>query len=286
MDQDTIGGVRRPKMAAVLMAALLGWTALAAAPAGAASGGAPPPEVIADSFDGTANRFTPCVGEPEIHRALGFLKVERPGNTSGTISVDVTYGGTLVPGTDYEPLADPIEIPAGESQTIVSFESITAGTVSLTVEPGEGYEVGDPATATSTISVSAIDAICADEETLTVTVGGQPPAVPIYDRYGGHFADTVLVIDGDLPPGLRYANDGSWSGAATTAGTYRFTAKYTLADFAFLELPLRIVVRPDDTGSTTTTTTRPTTTSTTAPPAGRQPARPATPVKARANFTG
>jgi hypothetical protein len=274
-------------MAAALLAVLLGWTALVAAPAGATSRGAPPPDVITDALNGTVNRLTPCEGEPQVIPGNGLLKVERPGNTSGTIAVDVTYGGSLVPGTDYEPLPDPIEIAAGESQTIVVVESATPGTVTLTVEPGEGYEVGDPATATLTIGLSAIDAICPDEETLTTTVGGQPPAVPVYDRYGGAYADTILEIEGDLPPGLRYSNDGSWTGAATTAGTYQFVAKYTLGDFAFLELPLRIVVRPRDSGSTTTTTTtvKPTTSSTTTPPA-RPPARPATPVKARAKFTG
>jgi hypothetical protein len=269
----------------VVAAVLVAWAGITPGPAGAASQGAPPPDVIAEALNGIVSYLTPCEGDAQVAPGTGMLKVERPGNTSGTISVDVTYGGTLVPGTDYEPLPDPIEIPAGQSQNIVSFRATSGGTVTLTVEPGEGYEVGDPATATSTIGVSDIDAICPEEETLTVTVGGQPAAIPIYDRYGGAFGDTILEIDGDLPPGLRYTNDGGWDGAATAVGTYRFVAKYTLGDFAFLELPLKIVVVPHDTGSTTTTTRRPTTSST-APPAGRPAARPATPVKARADFAG
>jgi len=282
MDQGTIDGARRGRAVAALVAVVLGWTALVAMPAGAAPAGAPAADVIAEALGGTVNIFTPCEGEANVIPGNGLLKVERPGSIAGTISVNVTYGGTLVPGTDYEPLPDTVEIPAGESQTILFFDSANDGTVTLTVEPGEGYTVGDPATATATIGLSDIDAICPDEETLTTTVGSQPPAIPVFDRYGGAFADTIFEIEGDLPPGLDLGVDGSWTGTATTVGTYRFVALYTLGDFAFLELPLRVVVLPE--GEVPTTTTRPPTSSTTSPT--RPPARPATPVQAHADFTG
>ncbi len=260
---------RHTKTTILVAAALLGWAASATTSAGAAPQGAPPAEVVAAALDGSLQTATDCDGTITTTTGAAFLKVERPGSIAGTISVDVSYGGTLVPGTDYDALPDPIEIAAGESQTIVSFEASRAGTVVLTIEPGETYAVGDPASATATVVESTTATACPPEESQTIPVGTAPASLDVYGRFGGELGDTVLELEGDVPPGLTFLPSGDWTGTATQVGTYRFVARYTIGEFVGLELPVRIVVVPA--GAPVP-----------APPA----AAPAAPVPGRPAFTG
>lgn len=245
--------------------------ALAPAAAWAAPAGAPPPTVVAAALGGSVTVITPCSGDPIVQRSAGLLKVERPGATSGDLAVDVSYGGSLQPGTDYEALPDPVVIQAGETATILTVAADAPGTVTLTVEPGEGYAVGSPATATTEIADSGGAFGCQDEVVETIALGTRPTPLAIYDTYGFGVGDSTLVVDGDVPPGLGYQQDGSWTGAATALGTYEFSACYRIGDFCGLEIPFRITVVEVDTSEPGL------------PPAS---APPADAVPGRATFTG
>lgn len=251
-------------LAAATTLAVLVPTAAWAAPAGA-----PPPTVVAAALDGAITVITPCQGDPIVQQGKGLLKVERPNATSGDLAVDVSYGGTLQPGTDYDALPDPVVIAAGEDATILDVSASTAGTVTITIEPGEGYAVGSPATATTTITDTGGDFGCQDEVVETIDLGTKPTALPIYDTYGFGVGDSTLVMTGDVPPGLTYQQDGSWTGAATTLGTFRFTACYQIGGFCGLEIPFRITVVEVDASDPTVPA---------APPAAAVPGR--------ATFTG
>jgi hypothetical protein len=58
----------------------------------------------------------------------------------------------------------------------------------------------------------------------TVPVGGTPPRLPIIDP-DLHSAAISSVASGTLPPGLALNADGTWTGTATTAGTFSFTVR-------------------------------------------------------------
>jgi hypothetical protein len=259
----TIGKI---SIGAAAIATVLGTTTLV----DAAPQGAPAPDVIASALPGSVVVIQQCDGETVINQSQGLLKIERPNSTSGTISVDVTYSGSLVDTADLEPLPDPVVIEAGDDSTILPVEASAPGDVTLTIEPGDGYVVGEPASATSEIAAEGSEFGCQDETVETVDLGSQPTPYPVYDRFGFGVGDSTLVIEGELPPGLLYAIDGTWSGAATTLGTFEFTACYQIGDLCGLELPFRITVV--DAGPI--------------PPVVVPGPAPATPVPGRATFTG
>jgi hypothetical protein len=247
------------------VAALGTATLVEAAPRGAA-----PPEVIASALPGSVVVIQQCDGEVVVNGSQGLLKVERPNATSGTISVDVTYSGSLVGTPDLEPLPDPVVIEAGEDATIVPVEAIAPGDVTLTIEPGDGYVVGDPSSATSEIAAEGSEFGCQDETVETIELGAQPTPYPVFDRFGFGVGDSTLAIEGAVPPGLTFNQDGTWTGTASTLGTFEFTACYLIGDVCGLELPFRITVV--DAGPI--------------PPVEVPGPPPATPVPGTANFTG
>lgn len=223
-------------------------------PAGAAPTGGPLPTVVINSIGDTATISThlACDGTQQRNSASVLLNVERTGDTSGPLEVDVAYGGTLRPGIDYPAEPDPVVIAAGDDIALVIPNVTVAGTLTFELLPGDGYELGDPSARTVTVSESAEDAVCPAEETQTIRVGQAPAPVRVYDRFDPRLPSTSLTVDGDLPPGLTYVSDGTWQGSATTPGTYRFVAKYGFGETFYLELPLRIVVEPAAPGTPVT----------------------------------
>lgn len=233
---------RRITRGAVAAAIALGWAALAPTGATAAPAGAAPPALVASALPGSVSVIPQCDGEAIVQRSGGLLKIERPNNTSGTLMVNVTYSGSLVGTDDLGPLPDPVEIPVGETSAIIPVEASAPGDVTVTIDAGDGYSIGEPASATSDIADSGGAFGCQAEVVETIDVGTSPAALPIYDQFGFGVGDSSLQIDGELPPGLTYNIDGSWTGAATTLGTYEFTACYAIGDFCGLEIPFRITV--------------------------------------------
>lgn len=250
-------------VAVVAVLAVAAPSAATARPTGAA-----PPRVTAAGLPGSFAIIPQCDGTTIEQASGGLLKVERT-DMSGELAIDVTYGGSLVAGTDYPALPDPVVIAAGETDAFLEVEALVPGTVTITVEPGDGYTVGDPATATSEIVDSGGDFGCQDEVVETIALGTTPTPLPIFDEYGFGVGDSTLELTGDVPPGLDYQADGSWTGAATELGTFEFTACYRIGDLCGLEIPFRITVVDEG--------PRPA-------PAPTPP--PATPLPGTADFTG
>jgi hypothetical protein len=203
------------------------------------------PAVSAAALPGTITTFSPCVGEDQVTVNPAFIRVSRTGSTADALVVDVTYGGSLGAGVDYPALPDPVTIDAGSGFAISPVRATRGGTVTISIEPGAGYTATAPLTVEATITESRIAASCAapDEQVQTIEVGQTPVALPVNDTYGGALADATLGIVGDVPPGLSFAADGTWTGRATTVGTFTFTARYCLGtDTCVVEIPVTIVV--------------------------------------------
>jgi hypothetical protein len=255
----------RTKATCALAAAAILWCSQVV---GATPTGTAPPAVVASALDGSLTQLTPCNGPTQTLGNPGFLKVERPGASNGTIFVNVSYAGTLMPGTDYEPLPNPIEIPAGDTQTVVAVEALAPGSVSLSVEPGDGYVVGDPATATTNFERADVPTFCSEAIVETIEVGEAPTNLLVEEEFDGPpVADLAFEPEGSAPPGLALERDGTWSGAATTEGTYEIAGRWCLgASLCVIEVPWRITVVA----------------STKASP----PPPPATPIEGAAAYTG
>ena len=246
--------------------------------ASAAPAGAPPPQVTTFSLDGGTSTFTGCQGQTHTDPSAGLVRIDRGNVTSGTLSVNVTYTGTLVPGTDYPALPDPVVIPAGQTFTILQVEATKAGTVTITIDPGSGYDVGSPASTTTTITSNPVDAVCHAVVAQTILVGMRPTFLDptTLTPFGGAIGDTEFEITGDLPTGMSYT-DGLIKGTATTPGVFTFTEKWCLGapDRCVLEVPYRIAVFSRDLTEPVVIV-----------PPPPNPAAPATPVPTDPSFTG
>lgn len=71
--------------------------------------------------------------------------------TTGSLTVAYTVGGDATAGVDYEPLAGSVEFADGEDTTVVSvvplerlltLDTSEVSTVTVTIDPGAGFQVG------------------------------------------------------------------------------------------------------------------------------------------------
>ena len=94
----------------------------------------------------------------ETGPTAGSFLVARSGDTSETLTVDLTGAGTATPGDDYAPLPPSVVFPVGVAGVAVPVQPVNDTenegheTVVLTLVPGAGYSVADPATAVVTIA--------------------------------------------------------------------------------------------------------------------------------------
>jgi serine protease AprX len=87
----------------------------------------------------------------------GTFTFTRSGNTGADLDVKFTVGGTATSGSDYEPIAESVTIPAGSDTATVEVAAIddllqeVDETVTVTIEPDSGYIVSANGGATVTI---------------------------------------------------------------------------------------------------------------------------------------
>lgn len=124
------------------------------------------PSVTVSASDASA-------GEPYNQGAFTFT---RTGSTAGTLTVDFTVAGSATPGADYNNIGTSVTFSAGQATAIKYVNVINDAdiesdeTVIVTLQPGTGYTVGSPDTATVTITsedlpvvtVAATDALASE----------------------------------------------------------------------------------------------------------------------------
>lgn len=259
-------------LAAVVLGSVLG------AP-GALAQAVPPPvvSVVADGGDPTYDvlTYTDCEGEVSTSFDATYrVRVETDGPAPSALTVGLVAGGSLQDGVDVE-VPSSATVAAGESAVVVDVELLrpVEGTVTVTASPGAGYAVGAAATATLTVERRDLSLSCGVEEVaVEARVGDPEPDLFADIRFPPPLAGASLEVVGDPPPVV--------DGALTTAGTYRYTLRYSLESaqlgpFVALEVRAVVVVRP-------AAATPGTPTPAVAPPA----AGPARPVAGTASYTG
>ncbi|MCB0963215.1 MAG: hypothetical protein KDA98_07930 [Acidimicrobiales bacterium] len=269
-----MGPTRRTRGA--LLAALAVVAALVGAVAPAADAGAPGPTVSVDGRTAFATIVQDCFdGTTTLPVQGGTFTIARTGDLLAPLTVDVTSGGTAVAGTDYEALPAQVILPAGVATAELQVRPLTVTSnrfVTLAIAPSPDYAVGDPATSDVGLEFSIQHTGCLYETDLVeaIGVGGTPRDLDVEAYFAGQLGPgATFAIDGDVPPGLSLAADGTWSGAATTPGAYDLTPVWCQDRGCFDDLQVRILV--EGAGSS-------------APSSA--PAPPAAPVVAEPSLTG
>ena len=276
--------------------------ALALALGVASPGAAQAPDPVVVELNGftspSTSLYEDCDGAEHTLLQDGALLVQRDGPLTDAVTVGLTFAGSRA-GSLVDP-PDSIVIPAGDSvatATLVFGAPVGAGTLSVTVEPGAGYDLGATTTQSSTVPEPAVTTDCSYDVPVddgaadqTIEVGEQPDPLAIYGfpvfYEGPQPRDLVLPnainwdtpVVGALPPGLTFTED-TWAGAATAPGTYRFAVRLCALPVLFnAQADVPLCIGEVDVAITVGAAAGST------PPPGSSP--PATPVSAAARFTG
>ncbi len=182
--------------------------------------GVPPPTAVLDSAaqtvaEGDTLRFT--------------VELSEPASASGVRMSYRVEGVTATPGTDYNPPqswggSSFLLIPAGEQSTVIEIPTIIDQTtepdetLTVTLNHGAGRELGEPYTATGTITdfaaaafTTAAGASVAEGGTLRFGVTLAEPAGPSGARIG------YRVVDGTAIAGFDYTAPASSGGVSVLA---------------------------------------------------------------------
>ena len=120
------------------------------------------------------------------------IQLSAPAPPSG-ITLDYAIGGTAVPGVDYQALSGNVYIPVGQNLAVVPVNPIATysgddKSVVATLEPGVGYQVGSPSSATVTLFGF----------NLTATIMATDPSASTDGSDSGEF---TVLLSSSAPPG-------------------------------------------------------------------------------------
>lgn len=162
---------RRRLLVALTVSVTIAAASTAAVPVAAQV--APTVSVKADPEGAQFADLSSCGDDPDVQN--GAFVFTRDDATTG-VSVEYTLSGDAEFGTDFA--SDPlrlghVDLLVGETTATVSVEPLatlqTGRTLTLTIEPGSGYQVGTPNAATITFALAIAD--CAAPPP-------PPPAIP------------------------------------------------------------------------------------------------------------
>ena len=162
---------------------------------------------------------------------------------SDPLQVSLGYGGNAVPGSDYNQAGGVITVPPGQTALPVQVPTLDNGRVQkdpalfVTVEPGSGYVVGDPATAAIVIASATLPKI---------SIIGGPAAV-------GQGGGALFTIVADQPPVKDISVQYSVTGTAQqgkdlqpVTGVVVLPAGQTTAPIPILTLNTNVFFLPTD----------------------------------------
>jgi hypothetical protein len=170
-----------------------------------------------------------CDGVRHIaHTWGGYTTVERD-DTGVTdpepVEVGVGYSGSLADDLE-APVASHSTPPQGTYSSIqLDTVSGSLGTLTVTLEPGAGYVLGEPSSGSFTLT-DEVETLMDCTAPLPLMWGAADQRIGVGEQPGGlgvtlYDDEDELRVRGTLPPGL-ILEDARWVGTATTPGPYAF----------------------------------------------------------------
>ncbi|MFM9010531.1 MAG: Calx-beta domain-containing protein [Planctomycetota bacterium] len=152
---------------------------------------------------------TANAADPQAHEAgLGTasFRVTRGGDLSRPLTVNYSVSGTATPGSDYTPLGGRVTFPANENTAFITISprddaAVEADeTVTITLQPGAGYDIISPETSRGSITLISDDR-AANLPTIRLTATdanasetNRDPGVFTLTRTGGNTAAALTVF--------------------------------------------------------------------------------------------
>ncbi|MCU1353978.1 MAG: hypothetical protein JWM05_3187 [Acidimicrobiales bacterium] len=181
------------------------------------------PVVLRPDAGTVATQSADCDGNPFALATPVGMAIDRGAGDDASQPVDValSYSGSLVAGTDYQPLPSHLVIPAGTTSVRATSDRITqqAGTLTVTAS-GPAAPSGSASDSSRTITVPACEVL--PPATLQVVVN-QQFSVRLIDLFPGFNSSLARGVyepqSGNLPAGTAFASVYV-SGMPTTLGTF------------------------------------------------------------------
>ncbi len=250
----------RPR--ATLVMGLVAATLVASA---ASVGAADPVDVTATLTGGAAGTHLGCDGAPQVAGTGIHLNITRTGDTGAAATFALTWGGTLVAGTDYETPPSSVTIPEGEvAAPSIDLAPLTDVPGTVTVDgAAPGITSFHSEITTTRVQVPDCNILPSIHQAVEV---GSPISIPVGDiaPYVEPLVhDVQLEVIGAPPPGTRFSDDfypadRKLVGTPTTVGTYTFSFQACLGaslSFCLASQTFTIDVTPIGTGTPPTSTT-------------------------------
>ena len=130
--------------------------------------------------------------------------------TSSPVTVALSYGGTAVAGTDYNPPGGVLVVPAGQTALQVSIPTVTDDVVesnrvlTVALAPAAGYQIGSPSSTSVTITSSVLPTLTISSNTSTVTQGGAASFTISADQAPVKDTSVNFSAQGTAQPGQNY----------------------------------------------------------------------------------
>jgi hypothetical protein len=163
--------------------------------------------------------------------------------TSTPLTIQLSYQGSAKQGTDYTIPSGPIVIPAGETSTEVSIPTVTDNTVEadtvLTVglAASGGYQVGNPNSASVTITSSVVPMLTISGNTSTIAQGGAASFTITANQAPSKNTSVGFAVEGTAQPGQNYV---------PLAGSALLAAGQTQVTVTLQSLQTNITFQPTD----------------------------------------
>ena len=129
---------------------------------------------------------------------------------STPVTIQLSYGGNAVEGTDFEPPAGTIVVPAGQTATQVEIPTVTANTVepdrilTVSLAASRSYVVGNPSSAAVQITTSVVPTLTITGSTGTVPQGGAATFTITASQAPVKDTSVSFAVQGTATPGQNY----------------------------------------------------------------------------------
>lgn len=129
---------------------------------------------------------------------------------STPLTIQLSYGGTAVQGTDFVPPAGSIVVPAGQTSTQVEIPTVTDDTVepnqilTVSLASSGSYHVGDPSSASVVITSSVVPTLTISSSSGSVPQGGSATFVITASQAPTKNTTVSFAVEGTAEPGQNY----------------------------------------------------------------------------------
>jgi len=162
---------------------------------------------------------------------------------STPLTIDLAYGGTASPGTDFAVPGESIVVPAGQSSMQVTIPTVTNNTVeadrilTVALTSSSAYDVGSPSIVSVTITSSVVPTLNISSNMSTVAQGGAATFTITADQAPVKDTSVNFTVQGTAVPGQNYV---------PLVGTALLKAGQTQVTVVLQSLESNVVFDPTD----------------------------------------